>query len=68
MLISIGKFMQTLTKNEVMKVLFSEFHIVVWRHGSTVVAMSTGMLDAPGSNPGKNHGCIYLSHRTNERI
>jgi hypothetical protein len=23
------------------------------------------MLDDPGSNPGVNHGCLYLSRRTN---
>jgi hypothetical protein len=23
------------------------------------------MLDDPGSNPGVNHGCMYLSRRTN---
>jgi hypothetical protein len=42
-------------------------HIRKWCHGSTVAAMLTVMLDDPGSNPGVNHGCMYLSHRTNER-
>jgi hypothetical protein len=27
--------------------------------------MPTVMLDDPGSNPGVNHGCMYLSRRTN---
>jgi hypothetical protein len=27
--------------------------------------MPTVMLDDPGSNPGVNHGCVYLSRRTN---
>jgi hypothetical protein len=34
-------------------------------HGSTPAAMPTVMLDDPGSNPGVNHGCMYLSRRTN---
>jgi hypothetical protein len=35
------------------------------RHGSTAAAMPTVMLGDPGSNPGVNHGCMYLSRRTN---
>jgi hypothetical protein len=35
----------------------------MWCHGSTAVAMSTVMLDDPGSNPGVNHGSMYLSRR-----
>jgi hypothetical protein len=36
-----------------------------WCHGSTAAAMPTVVLDDPGSNPGVNHGCMYLSRRTN---
>jgi hypothetical protein len=35
---------------------------VAQRHAA---AMPTVMLDDPGSNPGVNHGCMYLSRRTN---
>jgi hypothetical protein len=33
-------------------------------HSSTAAAMPTVMLDDPGSNPGVNNGCMYLSRRT----
>jgi hypothetical protein len=36
-----------------------------WCHGSTAAAMPTVMLDDQGSTPGVNHGCMYLSRRTN---
>jgi hypothetical protein len=40
-------------------------HLLQWCHGSTAAAIPTVMLDDPGSNPGVNHGCMYLSRRTN---
>jgi hypothetical protein len=41
------------------------FLLFFWCHGSTAAAIPTVMLDDPGSNPGVNHGCLYLSRQTN---
>jgi hypothetical protein len=37
-------------------------------NGSSAAAMSTVMLDDPGSNPGVNHGCRYVFVSPNESI
>jgi hypothetical protein len=38
-----------------------------WCHGSRAAAMSTVMLDDPGSNPGVNHGRMYVFVSPNDR-
>jgi hypothetical protein len=45
--------------------LFCDSIDFLWCHGSIAAAMPIVMLDDPGSNPGVNHGCLYLSRRTN---